>query len=76
MTQKNITNQSYADWQASVIERKITRFISWLNSRNARVIGDFEGQINLALDNDDFQGLIKDLFKEEQSESSEKKTEG
>lgn len=71
-----VMGQSYAEWQAGVISGKITKFIGWLNKHNARVIGNLDGQITLALDNEDFEKMRDEIFKEENNETSEKEAKG
>lgn len=61
----------YADWQASIIQEKITALIGWFNKRNARVMGNFDGQIILALDDKDFAEMREEIFTEGNNETSE-----
>ena len=62
----------YADWQASIIQKNITAIVGWFNKRNARVVGNFDGQIVLALDDKDFEKMREEIFREEKNETSKK----
>ena len=54
---------------AKVVGGEILHMVSegmckWLDSHNARIVGLSEGKIILALEDEDFKGLERELFKE------------